>query len=206
METRFKPKGLSRTTAWRLGLSGTLVGRRFSSLVVKADSGTKNKIGERLWVAVCDCGQRVPVTAYGLRSGRDTHCGCGGKPEEQQREQKQDVGGLTAKRWAKIVVGAKRRNEPLPIDQKTAWELFLKQGRRCAVTGREISIERAALLWGPPRWVHRHVAKLFLLLPEKEAMQLAIDLAVFSGAARLAPQPKGPPQFEAEQFQLSLSE
>lgn len=52
----------------------SLVGRRFGRLLVETPG--ESRAGKRYWNCLCDCGVRLPVSGWGLRSGRAKSCGC----------------------------------------------------------------------------------------------------------------------------------
>jgi hypothetical protein len=54
----------------------TLVGQRFSRLVVVAESERRSASGERYWLCRCDCGAAVEVVGTSLKSGNTKACGC----------------------------------------------------------------------------------------------------------------------------------
>lgn len=51
-----------------------LTGKRFGKLVVIRENGRKRK--EVQWECLCDCGKKVDVSGYNLRTGHTTSCGC----------------------------------------------------------------------------------------------------------------------------------
>lgn len=51
-----------------------VIGQRFGRLVVLGHARTTAH--DRLWLARCDCGAQVEVTATNLRSGHTASCGC----------------------------------------------------------------------------------------------------------------------------------
>lgn len=56
-----------------------LTGQRFGRLVVTASwekRTTPNGITKPYWLCKCDCGNEKWVSAYSLRSGNSTSCGC----------------------------------------------------------------------------------------------------------------------------------
>jgi hypothetical protein len=192
---------MSPTTVWRhrragrfvksdLGNTRDITGRRFSALRVRCCSGEKNSLGEFLWICDCDCGRQLKVSGYNLRAKLVRHCGCGrAGPMPVAKPVGVDVGELTAQRWAAILRGAKRRNLEMPLTQQEAWNLFEKQLCTCALTGRVLVLEAAALDFHPhpPRWIHRDVSKLLKLQPEPALLQLTRELVAFE-AWRAIPQ------------------
>ena len=50
-----------------MGAFKNLVGLRFERLVVKADSGRRDKHGDIFWECVCDCGETCEIRGASLR-------------------------------------------------------------------------------------------------------------------------------------------
>ncbi len=52
-----------------------LIGEKFTRLTVQRQSP---KPWQRAtgWICVCDCGNNIIVTTYGLRAGKTKSCGC----------------------------------------------------------------------------------------------------------------------------------
>ena len=207
LSTWTKIHKVSRMTAWRMCQDGrlrterrngrifvnedhqerppirNLVGRRFKALVVEADTGRRNRLQEPIWLARCDCGGTGEASGYMLRSGLIKSCGCGrGAPVPIRQS---GVGELSRERWAKIVRGTSRRGVQVPLTQTVAWELFVRQGRRCAMTGWQLTLTEAALDYHPhpPRWIHQNIAKILLFLPEECLQKLSRAVAAFSESA-----------------------
>lgn len=103
---------------------------------------------------------------------------------------------LTVARWKKILLGAERRGVQVPLTQAEAWDLFLRQGSRCALTGRAVTISEANLNYYPrqPRWVHRDVAKLLAGMSEDRLREIARELVNAS---------KVPPEASAAQVSVT---
>ena len=59
-----------------MGAFKNLVGLRFERLVVKADSGRRDKHGDIFWECVCDCGETREIRGASLRRGLTVSCGC----------------------------------------------------------------------------------------------------------------------------------
>ena len=50
-------------------------------------------------------------------------------------------GDISMSYWGNVRTGARNRNIPFDIDIKDAWSLYLKQQKRCALSGRRIGFE-----------------------------------------------------------------
>jgi hypothetical protein len=54
---------------------------------------------------------------------------------------------ITGSHWGRIRKRASSKGYPFEISIEYAWEVFLKQGRRCAITGVEIVFSRRVKEW-----------------------------------------------------------
>lgn len=118
-----------------------ITGKRFGIRTVIGDSGQRHKSsGGVLWLVRCDCGVEKLLTGYGLRKGNS--CGCQKvKRHSQTMRTLLNRGGyaeIFASHWNEIKKQAKRRKLTFGIDAKYAWELFLSQNRKCAISGLPI--------------------------------------------------------------------
>jgi hypothetical protein len=107
-----------------------LMGYRFGNWTVigKADEELCKR--QVLWKCMCDCGGIVNKTPYAIRNHVHKMCGvCSNTGNKKQ------VGEITNRYWKRVVDSARVRNIPLEITKSFAWELFLKQDRRCVLTG-----------------------------------------------------------------------
>jgi len=167
-----KTEGISRTTAWRRRRAGvlksvtiggipyldagapvadkprrSLVGKRYHAFLVIGYSSPIR--GHWSWIAQCECGKLIVTSGYKLRNGWFKHCGCGAKPVKQW------AGDISAKRWAAIRRSARYE---LPTVEE-AWMQFVTQGKRCAISGRELGIDDASYDARNKRWVAKQLRK-----------------------------------------------
>jgi len=138
--------GISATTIGRLvkkyefptnkyGHWGSLVGRQFNRLTV-IEKAEPTPCGNVRWKCICDCGKECIIPGAGLCSGSTKSCGCY-KTERARR----GYGDLSGTYWSKIKEGAGTRGHPpIEITPQDAWEVFLKQDRKCALTGLPIKL------------------------------------------------------------------
>lgn len=135
-------------------LKKNLSGMRFGKLTaVSRHSTTRN--GHVRWLCLCDCGQEATCLSTHLSSGKTKSCGCL-KPTGKDHKQWTGCGELTGRLWGQIVRGSNgskgRAPIPLILTIEQAWELFLKQDRRCALSGELLTL--------PPRYNQRGTASL----------------------------------------------
>lgn len=147
----------------------------------------------------CKCKKRKLVLGMHLRSGRSLSCGCSrasGKAHYKWTGH-EDISGAY---WDQIRHGAsprKGRKRPLDftISIEYAWDLFVQQGRRCALTGLQLTIsgkrhEHTASLdridsaigyvVGNVQWVHKDVNMMKRTMPQERFVELCVAVAEFN--------------------------
>lgn len=145
--------------------------QRFGRLIALYPVRMKNRLG---WFCQCDCGNTTVVQSWSLVSGGTRSCGCIRKETTADKNRKGFLGyeGLSGARFGIIRYNAKKRNIKFEITVKEAWELFLKQDQKCALSGLELcfgskrkKIEQTASLdrinselgyvAGNVQWIHK---------------------------------------------------
>lgn len=118
-----------------------IIGKTHGLLTVIKDSGKRRKNdGAVLWEVRCECGN----TKYLVKSNfyRNKSCGCKKADVQSQSLRKSlnrgGCGEIYATHWNTVKKNAKQRKLPVKIDAKYAWNLFIKQDRRCALTGETL--------------------------------------------------------------------
>lgn len=94
----------------------------------------KNKT---MWLCRCDCGKERLVDSADLRNLSITSCGC--KNGDKVYKGYYDLSGTYYK---SIINGAKIRNLDFDLSKEYLWELYIKQDKKCALTGLDIKLER----------------------------------------------------------------
>lgn len=108
-----------------------LKGKRFGKLVVIEPY--EYRTGGWMWKCKCDCGKET--TAYGskLTHGKKKSCGCG--RDKSNNYAWGGYGEMMGTVWHRVFSHAKNRNLKVEITNKDVWELFLRQDRKCALSG-----------------------------------------------------------------------
>lgn len=114
-----------------------LSGRRFGLwLVIKEVSGSRNR--HIYYICRCDCGNEKYVSSSHLRYGKTKSCGCN-RRKGRRHKQWRGCGDISGNFWDSITRGANGSKGRCPIEMdltiKQAWDLFLKQEKKCALTG-----------------------------------------------------------------------
>lgn len=90
------------------------------------------------WVCQCSCESKTvkSVAAPTLVAGTSTSCGCSWKENSKFNSVHwKGVGEISASYWYSIEKHAEDRGLLVLVSALQAWELFLQQDRKCALTG-----------------------------------------------------------------------
>ena len=113
-----------------------LTGQRFKQLIVLYRV-VNNKSYDAKWKCKCDCGKFCMVLSSVLIRGDTLSCGCYGRNKRYKGYE--DLSGLY---WRSLKSKAKQRNLKFVITIKQAWQQFIKQNKKCALSGRVIRLIR----------------------------------------------------------------
>jgi hypothetical protein len=125
------------------------IGNKFGKLLA-IEEVEKRKSGGIRYKCLCDCGNTHEVFATHLRRGLITHCGCS-KPKGANHHQWTGVGEISSAFWYDHIVrsanGSKygnhvRKPKELTITIDYVWDLFISQGRKCALSGLELTFPK----------------------------------------------------------------
>ena len=123
-----------------------ITGKIYGRLTVLKFDEKSNKWSR--WICKCECGKEKSILGTHLRYGRIRSCGCL-NDETRGMSQAKYIGEISASWWDRVRHSAsggkgkrKRGEVPLTIDQQYAWDLFLKQERKCALTGVELKFPK----------------------------------------------------------------
>lgn len=97
------------------------------------------------WQCRCECGTEKSVYACHLRAGKSNGCHLCSTPRGKNHVQWKGYGDICGNYWDSITRAAnghkgKRKPVPMKISKKYAWELFLKQNKKCALSGIPLTI------------------------------------------------------------------
>lgn len=135
----------------------------------------------------CDCGVEKEVMLQNLVRGLSESCGC-----LNRENLRTGHAGIFGTYWSRIQRNAADRGIEFALDIVEAWDLFETQGRRCALTGLDISLalttkghwngEATASLdrinssrgysLDNVQWVHKQVNLMKMNLPETRFLEL----------------------------------
>lgn len=158
-----------------------LIGKTFGYLTIVKICKTEKSTKDNKYRAICKCScgkDNIDVHLQSLKNGGTTSCGC-------RRDQYRKTTGKNSARytgfeelngtyWNVIKKGAIKRGYLIEIDIEYAWNLYIGQNKKCALSGipiefaiRNKSSEATASLdridskkgyiKGNVQWVHKHI-------------------------------------------------
>lgn len=111
--------------------------RRFGKYVVVRKLDIPGNIKGAIWQVRCDCGNVRELLSNLLRSGQAQSCGeCG------VHYAWKGVGELSGSYFTNTKRGAAKRNLEFNVSKEYLWNLYLKQDRKCVLTGIDIHFVR----------------------------------------------------------------
>lgn len=105
------------------------IGQELNRLVIVSEK-YKNKYGNYVVDCKCFCGQILPVLLTNIYKGKTKSCGC--------IKRDTHLGDISQQFWSKIQRSAGSRQHKFLVSREFCWNLFLKQNRKCAISGLEI--------------------------------------------------------------------
>lgn len=150
------------------GRKQNLTGQTFGLLQVDSEVG-RNKHNNILWLCKCKCGRTTKATTTDLKCGRKTSCGCNRYRSGSAVYNWTGHGEMSGSYLYTVKCNAKSRNLAFEVAAEELWNLFLNQGRHCAVSGlpmcfgeeRTASLDRIdckqGYITGNIQWVHKDI-------------------------------------------------
>lgn len=102
----------------------------FGKWLVIKKNGKKKSSRDTLWECKCECGRIGNVTTSDLKHGRSTKCVYCHKHTRKYWNDSE----IPKKVWDQILRNAKIRNIPVNITSQQAFDVFLKQNKKCSLT------------------------------------------------------------------------
>lgn len=119
-----------------------LIGKRWNMLEVIEKLDSRGGFGKQnqFWKCLCNCGQTIDLSTKAINGGKNISCGCWIKSKEYRKKSWCWTGfeDIHGKWWNNKIRSAKKRNHKFSISIQYAWNLFLKQKRKCALTGIDL--------------------------------------------------------------------
>lgn len=184
-----------------------LTGSTFGWLKVLQATDETTRYGA-IWLVRCRCGRTLKKASAELtkKPRRETNiprsCGCYKKLHRSHLYK--GVGNLSSTRWQNIRKSAKVKKLTFDITMEYAWDLLLKQGWRCALSGVALTMSPRDMRKentnasldridstkgyevGNVQWVHKVVNDLKSNMPEEEFINWCQRVAACSDPLRRA--------------------
>lgn len=106
------------------------IGKRFGKLIVLSKENSSQDRMSR-WLCQCDCGNKHITRMRNLKNGDCKSCGCAKLTR---------FGDLNGSYFWRSKNGAKNRGLVFEITIKDAWDKFLQQKEKCAISGLPIKL------------------------------------------------------------------
>jgi hypothetical protein len=115
------------------------IGQKFGLLTLIAINGKSNNDKGTRWDCRCECGNTVNVPQSRLKNNRVKSCGCWRK--RKRNHLWKGYCGVSGARVSEIKFRAKKRKIDFDLDAKFLWNLYIKQNKKCAITGIGIDLD-----------------------------------------------------------------
>lgn len=169
-----------------------IVGMKFGLLTAQKFAFIKGH--NPYYECLCECGNTTTIPKYNLLKAKS--CGCLQRKENTYKLF-DGVGEITKTIFNKIVANAVNRDKEFLITPEYAWNLFLKQDRKCAISGLPIEFNKnsrdrsgtASLdridsslgyIIGNVQWTHKDINNMKNDLPEKEFLYYCETVYLYS--------------------------
>jgi hypothetical protein len=145
------------------------------------------------WNCHCDCGNDIIVSKNNLKSRTTSSCGCISRQLGKHSLRFSGYEEIPGSYIGKKKFDSKKRHIRYAVSKKHLWELFLKQNRKCALSGRDIkfqtcqgdysataSLDRIdsskGYVKGNIQWLHKDVNRMKQEFEEKYFIGLCKDV------------------------------
>lgn len=173
------------------------IGKKYGSITVLKYLD-KDKNSHRIYECVCDCGQPLNMLINSLTSNNTKTCGCKSRKRGKEHLLYSGYEEIRSEYWSRVLRGAKERNIRVEISIKDAWEIFLKQNRRCALTGQVLhfpytrkttkystaSLDRIDSSIGYTKentqWIHKKLQPMKMNMKEDEFIDLCKQVYLYN--------------------------
>lgn len=113
-----------------------LVNQKFGKLTVISQTLSRN--GRKAWYCKCDCGSDKIVNTKALRIGDTTSCGCIHHAKRNFHKNWKGTEHIALTFFTSVKKGALSRNIVFDIDIDYLEELYLKQNKKCTLSGMDL--------------------------------------------------------------------
>ena len=164
--------------------------------IISEETIIKNNLTH--WKCQCECGNEANVPLNNLMNEFSTQCSkCGAKQSGKKRRKGHKE--ISGDYWSRIRHRAKNKNILFNIRIEEAWNLFIEQNKRCALSNEEIEFsgypynrnKTTAILslidpyygYEPDniQWIHKNIQKMKGKYTNEELFDLITKISSFQG-------------------------
>ena len=153
--------------------SNNLIGKKINALTyVKFSHRANDSNAFGIWK--CDCGKEITARIADVVLNRKKSCNCFRLRKKENNSQWTGYKDITGNYWGIVKKGAIQRNLEFTITIEYIWDLFIKQNKKCALSGIELcwptrckagdgtaSLDRIdskkGYVYGNVQWVHKTI-------------------------------------------------
>ncbi len=118
-----------------------IIGKKFKKLTILSYEGSNGKTPiKHLYKCLCDCGNITVKVRTNILTNHTQSCGCLKTIKGKDHKDWAGYGDLANRKWNSYIIKAKSRNLIFDITIEYAWNLFIEQNKKCALSGIDISI------------------------------------------------------------------
>jgi len=167
-----------------------LEGQKFGQLT--AIKEVRKKGEPKKWLCLCDCGREKEIIEKNLIRGGSKTCGAGVHIVASKNGFFKGCGDIGLWYFNQCLAGAISRNLEFSITIEQIWDLFLKQNRKCALSGKELKITSCKIKGNASldridsskgytlnnvQWVTKEINQMKSNLDEKYFLQICKEIA-----------------------------
>lgn len=170
-----------------------LTGKKFGKLTVGEYVGSRISSGKlrRYYKATCECGGTIELPGERFKSGQTASCGCMRWRTGPSNPKWGGCGEISGSYWDHVSRGAKQRKFEFDISIEQAWDLFLKQNKKCALSGvplifgtdQTASLDRIdsmnGYVVGNVQWVHKDINRMKQHFDEPHFIRLCMTVTEY---------------------------
>lgn len=168
-----------------------LIGKKRNLLkIIALDGHIKTKVS---WLALCDCGKKVIITTGGFsrKDGKETKsCGCLQSLKGENSQHWKGIFGISSTYWSRAISQSMRRNIEFKIDQEYVFNIFIKQNKKCALSGIDLILNKNAsidridskigYIEGNIQWVHKDINRMKSDFLQEYFIDICKKIAIWS--------------------------
>lgn len=122
----------------------SIIGQKFNRLTVLKETDKRTKQRTKIFLCRCECGNLKEVAREKLRHGTKS-CGCLklenlAKKYGKEHRNWSGEGEVSKSFFTRIKNSASQKSYEFSLTIHDLWDLFLKQNRKCALTGQSIEL------------------------------------------------------------------